>query len=90
MRPSPWRATRTVSRCLGDLVVEFPYLIFEQEPRAGEHIRIWREQEDRFSFEHLMPTGKGITIPCASLSEALSLWEGFKAKMLIQERTAKA
>jgi hypothetical protein len=70
--------------------VEFPYLIFEQEPRAGEHIRIWREQEDRFSFEHLMPTGKGITIPCSTLSEALSLWESLKAKIVLEERTAKA
>ena len=70
--------------------MEFPYLIFEQEPRAGEHVRIWREQEDRFSFEHLMPTGKGITIPCATLSEALSLWEGLKAKMLLGEHAASA
>ena len=68
--------------------MEFPYLIFEQEPRAGEHIRIWREQEDRFSFEHLMPTGKGITIPCSTLSEALSLWESLKAEITLRERAA--
>ena len=37
-----------------------------------------------------MPTGKGITIPCATLSEALSLWEGLKAKMLLGEHAASA
>ena len=50
-------------------------LIHDHEIAAGDHVRIWRQDDNRFLFEHLMPTGKGVTIVCATLKEALSLWK---------------
>lgn len=54
------------------------YLIYEKQVAAGEHVRIWRQQDGRFSFEHLMPTGKGSTVLCATLQEALMLRDQIK------------
>ncbi len=48
-------------------------LLFEQRLRAGERIRLWHQGEGRYLFEHLMPTGKGRTIPCATLEEVRKL-----------------
>ena len=49
-------------------------LIHDRQVAAGEHVRIWENRNGQFLFEHLMPTGKGVAITCASIDEALSLW----------------
>ena len=61
---------------------ERPTLIFEQDISGGEHIRIWRYEDGRFSLEHLKPTGKGTTIFCSTFEEAVELWCRREPKMM--------
>ena len=56
------------------------HLVFEQQLAAGEHVRIWRQKDGQFSFEHLLPTGKGRTITCPTIEEAMLLWQQAKAR----------
>ncbi|MDA0746394.1 MAG: hypothetical protein O2954_07735 [bacterium] len=58
-----------------------PYLIFEQEPRAGEHVRIWFHGDGRFGFEHLQASGKGTSISCPTLGDAMLLWKQIKRRL---------
>ncbi len=49
-------------------------LVFEKRFTNGERVRIWRQRGAHFDFEHLMPTGKGRIISCATLGQAMVLW----------------
>ena len=70
--------------------MRIPHLVFEQHTPGGEHLRIWRQQDGGFSFEHLEPTGKGITISCTTLGEALMLWRRLKERRIFQSLTPPA
>jgi hypothetical protein len=49
-------------------------LVFEKRFANGERVRIWRQRGAHFDFEHLMPTGQGRIISCATLGQAMVLW----------------
>jgi hypothetical protein len=53
-------------------------LILEDHKGQGEHIRIWRDTDQGFYCEHLKPSGKAITVPCATLKEAMEFWRNLK------------